>query len=136
MIQFIHLFMSRRTYISVFSYYCWLLRNGSPNDHRKNRYHSGNPYWKLLPGFSNIGDVIEHLVLILERFQILFPFVLGLLKLFQSIIPTSHRSSHSILDGTVGTHSCCKNMSGYAFMGHPAARLETMTLVIHLYVLV
>ena len=60
----------------------------------------------------------------------------GLLKLFQSISPTSHRSSHSILDVTVGTHACFKNMSGHTLMGHPAARLETMTSVIHFYVLV
>ena len=30
----------------------------------------------------------------------------------------------------------CRNMSGYVLMGCPAARLETMTLVIHSFVLV
>ena len=30
----------------------------------------------------------------------------------------------------------CRNMSGHVLMGHPDARLETMALVIHSYVLV
>ena len=32
--------------------------------------------------------------------------------------------------------SFCRNMSGHALMGRPAARLETMALLIHSYVLV
>ena len=56
-----------------------------------------------LAGF--IGNAIEHLVLLLEIFKLFLPFVFGILILIQIISPTYHRSSHSILDVTVGTHA-------------------------------
>ena len=52
-----------------------------------------------------LGDAIDHLVLLLDSFQILLPFVFRLLMLFHIIIPTSHRPSHYILDGLFGTHA-------------------------------
>ena len=49
-----------------------------------------------------LGDAKEHLVLLLRRFKLFIPFVFRLLVLFHSLRPISHRSSQSILDGTVG----------------------------------
>ena len=45
----------------------------------------------------------EHLILLPNIFQQFLLFVFRLLVLFRGISPTSHRSSHFILDGPVGT---------------------------------
>ena len=52
-----------------------------------------------------LGDAIEHLVLLLESFQLFIQFIFILLIMFHSISPTAHRSYHSILDGPVGMHA-------------------------------
>ena len=45
---------------------------------------------------------------------------------------TDHSIYIRVLSG--GTVSYCRNMYGHTLMGHPAARLETMALVIRSYV--
>ena len=52
-----------------------------------------------------LGDYIEHIVLLLKSFQIFLPFVFILLVMIHNIINTHQRPSHSILDGSVGTHA-------------------------------
>ena len=49
-------------------------------------------------------------------------------------IPTSTEHGHR-LENENG-NNCCRNIPGHAFMDRPAARLETMALVIRSYVLV
>ena len=67
-----------------------------------------------------IGDGKEHIVLILKRVQIFIPFIFRLLLLFNNITPTSHRSSNSILDSTVGARvsAVLGNMRHIIFLRH------------------
>ena len=46
-----------------------------------------------------LGNSKEHLVLLLESLRLFLSFVFGLLVLFHSFIPNSHRFSSSILYG-------------------------------------
>ena len=51
-----------------------------------------------------IGDPKNYLVFLLKIFQIFLPFF-RLLVLFHSLSPTSHISSYSTLDGTIGARA-------------------------------
>ena len=53
-----------------------------------------------------LGNSKIYIVLLIESLHIFLPFTLGLIVMFHSFIPTSHRSSQSIFDGLlVGTIS-------------------------------
>ena len=48
---------------------------------------------------------MKHIFMLLDSLQIFLPFVFRLIILIDTISPTFHRPSHSILDGPVGTHT-------------------------------
>ena len=55
---------------------------------------------ELMAQAGMFGGGIEHLVLLFRSFQLFLSFVFRLLVLFHSLRPSSHKSSHSILDVT------------------------------------
>ena len=79
-----------------------------------------------------IGNAIYNLVLLLESFQLLLPFVFRLFIMFHSISPTYHRSSHSILDGMFGakTSSILGNMWGVVLFSN-SCLLANNTIIIY-----